>query len=382
METRIVGTTNSFDNVEEMLKFSRACARVCYTEKDFEEVAEEEDKHKLTERLIKSGHHSVFEHLNFTFYFDGIPKMLAMILNNEKQYATSEKSARYTQMDNLVPEQKALYDKWLNTLIPVIDDIYPMKEEPKIRNGSIKKLAQENARYMTSVFTPTKMVYTTNLRQLNFIRNKFEDYLNSKGSIFTDVTFNQKIGDSIKDFVDQTKDFEVPGLENQTDRHLSLWAKGNRETNNSFGEVYSTSYKMSFAGLAQAHKHRTINYRIMDGTELGAPLEFFLPGIVKESGFSQEWVEDLEKVAKNDYPQAQLLEVNERGMREDFRSKMLLRMCGHAQNEIMQTTLATAKDYAAFDPNFNYPLVPKCQQDMKCASPCVWTGKNALDRIV
>lgn len=80
----------------------------------------------LMDRMLNSGHHSVFEHVNFTFYFKKIPKMLAMVFNNEKQYSTSEKSARYTQMKGIPKKQRELYDKWMEILIPEIDKTYPM----------------------------------------------------------------------------------------------------------------------------------------------------------------------------------------------------------------------------------------------------------------
>ena len=51
----------------------------------------------------------------------------------------------------------------------------------------------------------------------------------------------------------------------------------NNEIKKSFGEVYSTSYKMSFAGLAQAHRHRTINYRITDGTSVKGQSTYSTP---------------------------------------------------------------------------------------------------------
>ncbi|MAH03188.1 hypothetical protein CMI39_00165 [Candidatus Pacearchaeota archaeon] len=173
MEIQLIASTNKLKDTKDMKKFSRDCARVCYTSKDFEQLREEVADTKLTDRLLRSGHHSVFEHINLTFYMKNIPKIFAMILNNEKQYATSEKSARYTQMKTTIPLQKEKYNKWMKILIPKINEVFPKIK--KGRDEVIKKLAQENARYMTSVFTPTKMVHTVNLRQLNFIMQGFEE---------------------------------------------------------------------------------------------------------------------------------------------------------------------------------------------------------------
>lgn len=391
MKTRIIGTTNNFENIEEMMKFARASARVCYTKKDFENVIEEEDKNKLTERLVNSGHHSVIEHNKINFYFEGIPKMLAMVLNNERPYATSEKSARYTKMKEINHEQKKLYDKWMEKLIPAISEVYPQIDDSEARDKKITKLAQENARYMTSVFTPTKMVHSLDLRQLNFIRDEFKKFTTNTYLDFNEDSelglknFNLRLANSMYEFLLQTEKFEIPGLTNQTDRHLSIFGEDNSDCEEHFGGVYSTNYQMSFAALAQAHRHRTIDYKIIKGPHKEKQrLGFFVPGIVKDMGIDaeKEWGDDLRTVSENDYPQAELIAVNEKGTRRDFRSKMILRMCGHAQWEIMKNTNEIAEKYAEQDKNFDYPLTPKCQQDMKCASPCDWGGKKALERIV
>ena len=381
MEAKVVGITGNLGNIEELKKFARASARVCYTGKDFEDVVKEENPQRLIKSLIESGHHSPFEHTNITFYLSHIPKILAMVLNNEKQYATSEKSARYTQMREVTSEQRELYNKWMEILQPAISDSYPKTEDEKSRKVAVKKLAQENARYMISVFTPTKMVHTVNLRQLNFLRNQFREYIDNVDANKSN-SFKERLARSMEEFLMQTKGFEVEGLDNQTDRHLSLFSNDIKTPKELFGDVYSTTYQISFAGLAQEHRHRTIDYKILQGPFNENRLGFFVPGIIQEIHTEKEWESDLESVAAEDYPQGELLLVNERGIRENFRSKMILRMCGHAQWEIMKQTLDTARKYQKDDPDFNYDLSPKCLQGMSCASPCVWGGEKALERIV
>lgn len=378
MDIQLIGSTNNIKDKEEMKRFSYNCGRICYTEKDFEELKEEITNEKLMNGMIKSGHHSIFEHISLGFYMMGISKALAMVFNNEKQYATSEKSARYTKMADIEPVQNEKYEKWMELLIPEIDKVYPSMGDEKKRNVAIGKLAKENARYMTSVFTPTKMAHTVNLRQLNFTLDEFDKY-NEENKNSKDL-FKRRLADDMEEFISQTEKFKIKGLENQTDRGLSLFNKRNVEIH--FGDVYSTIYLMSFAGLAQAHRHRTINYNISKGLELDAPKGFFIPDIVPTQ-LRNEWVNDLYETAESDYPQAQLLEVNERGIIEDFRSKAFLRMCGHAQWEIMKNTLNTAKEYEQFQKEYGEnSLKPKCEQGIKCPSPCIWTGKKALERIV
>jgi len=377
MKIEMVGSTNNMKSLDEMLRYSQICARTCYSEKDFEELQKEKNNPKMIESLLKSGHHSVFEHVNLTFNMNGIPKILAMFFNNEKQYASSEKSARYTKMKDIVPEQKEKYNKWKEILIPSIDKVYPKVK--KKREEAIKKLAKENARYMTSVFTPTKMIHTINLRQVNFLIHEFEEFVQEY--LTSEDVFKKRIGEYMNEFLnsDKIKNFKVENLKNQTDRKISLF---NRETvKDYFGETYSTAYMMSFAGLAQAHRHRTINYHISDGTELCAPLGFFIPDIISDShDLKKEWLEDLRKIAKDDFPQAQLVVVNERGTKQDFISKTMLRLCGHAQYEIMRNTMETAKKYSEVYPEILNGDKPLCGP--KGCKGCNWGNKYGIKRIV
>jgi len=143
---------------------------------------------------------------------------------------------------------------------------------------------------------------------------------------------------------------------------------------------------MSFACLAQAHRHRTLNYQVTEDIKR-SPQAMHIPRIIREQGMyskiRNEWLKDLYEVAQTDFPQAQLISVSERGILEDFSSKLILRLCGHAQHEIMERTLAIAQAYAR---NYNkFPkerLKPKCLEDIKCESGCVWKGDKALSRLV
>lgn len=384
MRVKLIGATKNFDNARDMLRFSQSCARTCYSEKDFDALESEPYKESLIKSVLKSGHHSVFEHAYLNFYFDGIPKALAMVLNNERVYTTSEKSARYTRMGDVSDEQKVLYDKWISLLRPKIDRVYPAMDDLKAREKKITKLCQENARYMTSVFTPTKMVYTTSLRQLNFLAGEFERFVDEAAQ--GNNEFRKKLAPYMDEFIRErdVKKFRVDNLDNQTDRHLSFFGGGG--SIDLFGNVYSADYKMSLAGLAQAHRHRTISYNVSKELELNAPLGFFVPPIVGSNGagddLTDEWIRDLGKVAKDDFPQGQLVSVNERGNLEDFRSKCILRLCGQAQYEIMSNTLETGKLYRMYVPEVDSWLKPKCMQGMPCSERCAWTGKKALERIV
>ena len=363
--------------INSIKRFTQNFARVCYSKYGWNELLKEDFNEGLIDgRVLPSKHHSVFEHIWFNFYLDSIPKIGAMVLNNEKQYVTSEKSARYTQMKELEPEQKELYDKWMEKLIPGIDKIYP-NISPEKKELAVKKLAQENARYMTSVFTPTKMGYTVNLRQLNFLIDEFQ-----KGKIFHSGDLENRLIPILQDFANKTNSLKIKGLEHKTDKKLSLFSDRNVEEH--FGDVYSTSYLMSFAGLAQAQRHRTINYHISNGTDIGSENGFFIPAIIENAGLENEWMSDLKKVAKYDFPQAQLLKINERGIIEDFKLKTNERICGHAQYEIMKNTLDIANKYGQYKKEFGeFYNQPKCaESSSNCNGACVWGKDKATKRLV
>jgi len=385
MEVQIVGSTRGIETAQEALKFSQIPARICYSEKDWSELEGEEFNKGLMKHMVSCGHHSVMEHIFFSFYINGLPKALAMVLNNERPYVTSEKSARYTVMDQMKPEQRRLYDKWMKIFREKIPSIYPKDENPTLyRKGgdgktTVQKLAQENARYMTSVFTPTRMAHTLSLRQLNFLIHEFERFIEEEGN--GNDAYKEKLSDSMKQFLDSgvIKELRIEGLRNQTGRRLSFFGE---EAEEYFGkDVYSTNSLMSFACLAQAHRHRTIDYRVSNGYQLGAPLGFFVPPILGEE-LRGEWINDLESIAREDFPQAQLLKVAETGEARDFYSKTRLRLCGHAQLEIMRNTLTTGKRYAEAVPEVAEALKPSCFYEPCTKGGCNWKAERALERLI
>ena len=139
---------------EEALDFSGKSAGICYLPDTLETLFAEpaEKTQRRVNGNLKSGHHSVFGHATYNLSLEGIPKILAMVLNNEKMYNTSEKSARYTKMEPS-PQEKKLYEKWIEIYAKQIAKEYPQFDEKRV-----KKLAQENARYLISVFTPATVM--------------------------------------------------------------------------------------------------------------------------------------------------------------------------------------------------------------------------------
>lgn len=382
MVMRVVPRASSnvgyFLKKDDAIEFCGKCGKVCYERTTIDDIFAEkiEKSRDRAFKCIASGHHSILDHAFYSLSLEGIPKILAMILNNEKYYATSEKSARYTKMA-ASDEEKELYLKWIEIYTDLI-----LKENPEFDPGFAEKLAQENARYLISVFTPaTDMVYTTSLRQWNYIMYWAQEYIDNAPN----DEFSYRVKNALEDFLYAMPDIKVDGLNTEAKgRAFSLFGK--RIRREYFTEGYSVNYTSTFSALAQAHRHKPIKYEF---TFMDKP-EFYVPPIIKGTELEEEWLKDISSLAKF-YPQGMLVNVNERGGYEDFIQKCTERFCGCAQLEIMQRTINTMERYldaVKFSEQDIYNDLrayykPKCQQPHgKCATPCVHGPKNAFTRNI
>ena len=141
MKVDVVATTQlGVESKENFDIFSGKTAGICYMSATFNDL-QNEDVTKTQRRISQTkngGHHSVYDHNSISLYFEDVPKIIAMILNNEKQYTTSEKSARYTRM-KLSQKEELIYNKWI--------EIFKKK--------IAKKYANEYPAFFASLFTLT-----------------------------------------------------------------------------------------------------------------------------------------------------------------------------------------------------------------------------------
>jgi|GEM_PF-1864383 len=387
---KIYSTPNNIRTLEGAKKFCQDMARLCYSEKPIEEIIQEPFNPFLTEKiLINNRHHSPFDHFNITYVFEGFPKAFAMTLNNERPNVTSEKSARYTEMSAIDPFQKNLYNKWLEIFQQKIEENYTQDKFSRLYHAKggektpAEKLAQENARYLTSVFTPTQFSHTLSLRQVNILAGFFEDFigenLNNSGS------FKKRLAETYQTFLDSEEInlFRIKDIRAKAGFKLNLFGEPVEEH---FGESqYGTNQNMSFACLAQAHRHRTLSYHINDGYQLQAPFGFFIPRIIRGTDLQKEWVKDLMGVSNSDFPQAQLINVAERGNAEHLFMKSRERMCGQAQLEIVEKTGELIDKYAEHIPEYSSWKLPDCDEKYygKCPKGnCNLGSKLYLERLI
>ncbi len=319
----------------------------CYMPDNFEKLNAKpiENILKIATQVENSGHHSTFGHSFLTLEISGLPKALAMVLNNEHDYNTSEKSARYTVMKDIEPKQNELYNKWI--------EIFQREIMKKYPNGSNKffdpdgkkarKLAQENARYLISVFTPTNMEYTVNFRQLNYICHWFEKEIEKPSN-----NFYAELIPSMKEFVAFCKQMNLYSekLEDGKNRTLSLFDKPILKKN--YSSTFQGIYKMSFACLAQNQRHRTIDLSINELSfvnDFSKIKDFYIPPIIADNEkLKAEYLKDISSVAYA-LPQGTLLEVNESGKFDDFVLELDERLCACAQKEIRDLALNQTKEY-------------------------------------
>ena len=176
LDNQFLKENGKFDKHNAAL-FAGKIAGICYSKNGYEKLKNESVKStiKRVDLTLKNGHHSVYDHVNVNLNIKNIPKILAMVINNEKQYTTSEKSLRYTKVSNdsniISDKEIKLYNKWIDIFKIKINSLYNLDSK------KVEKLAMENARYLVTVFMPTEMIYTTSLRQINYIASWMTKYI-------------------------------------------------------------------------------------------------------------------------------------------------------------------------------------------------------------
>ena len=383
---------------QEALIISGQCLNMCYLKDDFEKIKHEPEETSLkrARRCIASGHHSGFEHVKYTFEISDISKMLAMILNSQGVYATSEKSGRYRVLDFDSEQEKKLRDKWQEIFYNILcEKYYEMfkrfysksdrseeKNEKIIKEAIIKK-AQENSRLITSPFAKTKMIYTINFRQLSYLRYELKIFINEAPN----TPFYNILKQEMQEFIEATAEYgaEEEGL-NPGSKNVKLpFFETVRERQEEFGENYSINYYVSFATFAQLLRHRTCHYMAM----LPEEKQYFIPEFIKDNDtLVNEWINDCKCVTdESQFPQATLLYINERGRYEDFVLKAYERLCGATQYEATMVMKEQLDKYLDNVTSVNAREAlekiytgARCTFGYKCTEPCMFGAKFALNR--
>jgi hypothetical protein len=414
-------------------------AAICFREStNGEKVSPEIIRESETSgKLISRGINTIFddhgtpnEQQLVSLEITEIPKILCMVLNNEHQYSACERSLRYTEIepnDYISEEENILYKKWLDIFENIIIQKYfnfyrKFNSSDKMTQKAIHKIAQENARYMVSVFQPTTLTYTVPFAQINKIAIYMERVINNPQNELEELLIPY-----FKDFIKQLKDLKVlitkddvyhyvssdPEIKkilvdskrgheeilsfannqdllykNNKNIDLSLFSWRNKfsaiKSESEFGHTISYNNKESFACLAQEQRHRTIDCEMA----FDESYEMFIPPILNDyPDLKKEWILD-SLIVENKYPQGMLLMVNRISSVKniiDFVSKE--RCCERAQLEIEQVYYNqiipdTYENLLNKDPNLAETIKPyvkklRCQyKDYTCPSFCGHPRQN------
>ena len=255
-------------------------------------------------------------------------------------------------------------------------------------DSKILKLAQENARYLITVFMPTQMIYTTSFRQINYITSWMQNYIATAN---LDNDFEKKLATYMNEFIEELNNLNVLEdglLKNEKHRTISLFGKNLDSKEEHFGDVYSTLYKGSLAEYAQAQRHRTLDYQM----EFLDKKEYYIPPIIADDQMLvDEWLGDMQ-IVRGVTPQGELVKISEVGKYDDFILKCKERLCTGAQLEIAEQTRETLLRYKKALEESGSPLAQDIQKychgarctfpDFDCTSDCKFTeGKKLVRKI-
>jgi len=203
--------------------------------------------------------------------------------------------------------------------------------------------------------------------------------------------FENKLKNAMNDFYNCLVDLNVLDerlMRNEKNRSLSLLKDNLDVREDQFADFYRTTYKASFAYLAQAQRHRTLKYQM----QILKNKEYFVPPIIEnDEKLKDEWLNDMNKV-KDFNPQGELVLIKENGTYNDFILKCEERLCSAAQLEICRKTKDILTSYQKYleehdDPLkkdiLNYTKGARCTfPEFKCSEDCHFReGKTLIRKI-
>lgn len=137
-------------------------ASICYD-------SNPKDPMKLVKHLYRNGHHSVFEHIYFTFHIDGISRACSHQLVRHRHCSFTQRSQRYCSEDgfeHVCPRSIEEIDPFRNyqALMNTVTRHYEELQALGVPN--------EDARYLLPNACDTSLYLSCNLRELIHIANE------------------------------------------------------------------------------------------------------------------------------------------------------------------------------------------------------------------
>jgi len=161
-------------HTEDAEKIVAAAIRQCYSPSGANELKEEitpEKREKLIRQVVSSDHTSTIEHATFTFYIEGVSRVLTHELVRHRIASYSHQSQRYVSAEDfhyIIPPTIKANKKALKIYNRAI------LEDQKNYNELLKlDIPKEDARFLIPNGIETKIVVTMNARSLfNFLRRR------------------------------------------------------------------------------------------------------------------------------------------------------------------------------------------------------------------
>ena len=347
MKITLIGATqpllNNTDGRQDSLyEFSAKTMATCVSNSPLTQMQTEtlEKTQKRKEDTLTQRHHSGYDMVDLALVFEDVSKIFCMYLNNLHVYTTEETSGRHKVLV-LPSKEQAVYDyfynKILNHLTEQVDG-----EITKAQMHSFKIQAMENARYVTGLDCKTNMTYKTSLRQLNYIYEWTEKFLNKKDY----NSYEELVLKDMAEFRDKLNSLEIngekvinPQLKDPYNRQFNLFGDFERKPE-SYRYNYEVYYDASATAFGQLQRHRKIDYTI-DNPDKQKDISYYVPKIIQSiEGFADEWFDKIESL--DNIPQARLLTVREAGNYYDLVDKLKERACNFAQEETRLISAQTA----------------------------------------
>ena len=397
--------------IEEETKISGKSAGMCYCNDNFNKILDNNDGAKTRfRRVVSTHHHSIAEHAHIEVVITGISKVLAMILNNQQCYATSEKSGRYTQMTGNTKVEQQYYNKWYKILFDELMKTDLIISQKDAGEKMADKLAKENARYLLGIFSPiVSMCYTCSLMQWTYIAQWMKEAIEEmkKDTTTSHQMYIKNLSREFQEFSEciEKNGLYIPELVNRKNRKIDTFIdmyhiyNADMEYPNRYkvgvqstDEVIVAWFQASFASLAQLQRHRTTKFYMTVCSEIGSISDTrfhedqrssFVPELL-QSNRRMDWICDRSEILSADNNIVLLI-----GDRiackmittfDNFKSIMMERCCGRAQfetmgvvNQIHEAVFRSSELYREFCADNRLPQrgVTKCMMQ-KCAEPCIF----------
>ena len=149
--TLIQATPNPVETIAQI-------ASICYD-------SDPKDPMKLVQHLYKGGHHSVFEHIYFTFKIEGISRACSHQLVRHRHCSFTQRSQRYCSEDGFeYVSPMSIPPYAMQTCVGRIDAWYADLQNRGVPN--------EDARYLLPNACATSLYLSCNLRELIHMANE------------------------------------------------------------------------------------------------------------------------------------------------------------------------------------------------------------------